>query len=202
MMVGNIGALAFSVPLAALGVKLTGGQSRLGLGVTVGGALAYSCAVATASAANVYMMRRHELAHGVEVYDTTGKIYYGKSKVAANHSVRETAVSRAMIPFPAMLLPVLVKRGMDWLTLWPRSVPAGRCIELALCLGSFTLAVPMCLAIFPQRCKLTREQMDEGLRELKPAKFDVSLGLTKKTEGSNSRGESEFVEEFHYNRGV
>ena len=200
MMAGNIGALALSVPLAVLGVKLTGGQSRLGLGVTVGGALAYSCAVATASAANVYMMRRHELKNGIEVYDTTGKIYYGKSKVAAKHSVRDTAISRAMIPFPAMILPVLVKRGMDWLTLWPRSVPAGRFIELALCLGFFNLAVPMCLAIYPQRCKLTREQMDEGLRELKPTKFDVSLGLTKKTE--DSKEEPEFVEEFHYNRGV
>ena len=83
MMAGNVGALALSLPLAALGVKLTGGQGRLGLGVTVGGALAYSCALATASAANVYIMRRHELAHGVEVYDAAGKVYYGKSKVAA-----------------------------------------------------------------------------------------------------------------------
>ena len=105
-----------------------------------------------------------------------------------------------MIPFPAMLLPVLVKRGMDWLTLWPRSVPAGRCIELALCLGSFSLAVPMCLAIFPQRCKLMREQMDENLRELNPGKFDVALGLTKDSDKSDKK--TEYVEEFHFNRGV
>jgi hypothetical protein len=51
--------------------------------------------------------------------------------------------------------------------LWPKNLAAAKAIELTLCICSLTFALPMSIALFEQRASLSRDDIDEGLKELK-----------------------------------
>ncbi|XP_002740958.2 sideroflexin-5-like [Saccoglossus kowalevskii] len=64
-------------------------------------------AVATASVCNVVLMRISELGEGIEVSDEDGNVV-GCSKIAAKRALQETAMTRAVLPAPILILPPII----------------------------------------------------------------------------------------------
>ena len=68
--------------------------------------------VATASTLNAVLMRNHELREGITVIDEQGK-EIGTSIVAARAAVTETAITRAILPAPILLIPPVVMVALE-----------------------------------------------------------------------------------------
>ena len=67
---------------------------------------------ATASTLNAVLMRNHELREGIVVVDEEGE-EVGTSVVAARRAVRETAITRALLPAPILLIPPVIMAGLE-----------------------------------------------------------------------------------------
>ncbi|KAF2143344.1 uncharacterized protein K452DRAFT_268797 [Aplosporella prunicola CBS 121167] len=139
-------------------------------------------AVVSAGVLNVFLMRGEEIRRGIDVYpvlseeekakleqageDSTPKSL-GKSKTAAKLAVGETALSRVINATPIMVLPPLLlvrMQRMEWLKQRPRMVTP---VNLGLILTTSLFALPLALAVFPQReavsaKKLEKEFWDKG----------------------------------------
>ena len=57
-------------------------------------------------------MRNHELREGIVVTDEEGR-EVGTSVVAARRAVKETAITRAVLPAPILLIPPIVMAGLE-----------------------------------------------------------------------------------------
>ncbi|KAI9672248.1 MAG: hypothetical protein M1831_002062 [Alyxoria varia] len=152
------------------------------------GRLVPFAAVASAGALNVFLMRAEEIRRGIDVYPVTKpksisldkmgqdaedsepssqSQSLGKSKKAARLAVSETALSRVINATPIMVLPPLVlvqlQRRSKWLQARPRMVLP---LNLGLILTTSIFALPLALAVFPQRervkaGRLERQFVDE-----------------------------------------
>lgn len=129
-------------------------------------------AVASAGALNVVLMRGEEIRKGIDVYPTTteqGKggddepgqpISLGKSRKAATLAVSETAFSRVMNATPIMVLPPLILQRLqqlEWLRNRPRLVLP---VNLGLILTTSIFALPLALAVFPQRQQIDVSKLE------------------------------------------
>ncbi|KAF2087042.1 Tricarboxylate/iron carrier [Saccharata proteae CBS 121410] len=132
-------------------------------------------AVASAGALNVFLMRGEEIRSGIDVYpvlsdaqkaETDGPPEsLGKSKAAAKLAVGETALSRVLNATPIMVLPPLVLvrlQKMDWLKRNPRLVTP---VNLGLILATSVFALPLALAVFPQRQRIRVEKLEKEFWE-------------------------------------
>jgi sideroflexin-5 len=109
-------------------------------------------------------MRGEEIRRGIDVYpvlseeekkqkekDGTEVQSLGKSKVAAKLAVGETALSRVINSTPIMVIPPLILvrlQETEWLKHRPRMVLP---VNLGLILTTSIFALPLALAVFPQR---------------------------------------------------
>jgi hypothetical protein len=141
------------------------------------GRLVPFAAVASAGALNVFLMRGEEIRKGIDVYpsitatDSKESVdleehkepppSLGKSKRAATIAVSETALSRVFNATPIMVLPPLILLRLqktDWLKQRPRmTVP----VNLGLILTTSIFALPLALAVFPQRQAIHAEKLEE-----------------------------------------
>nr|XP_040055709.1 sideroflexin-5a isoform X2 [Gasterosteus aculeatus aculeatus] len=69
-------------------------------------------AVAAANVCNVVLMRHSELSEGISVLDDSGNVV-GTSKVAARHALLETALTRAVLPVPILILPPIIMSVLE-----------------------------------------------------------------------------------------
>lgn len=60
-----------------------------------------------ASAANLVLVRRKELTEGINIEDSKGEKVLGKSKLAAQSAIVETASTRYLLFFPTALMMTL-----------------------------------------------------------------------------------------------
>lgn len=141
---------------------------------TLLGRLVPFAAVASAGALNVFLMRGEEIRKGIDVFpsesdaarekrEASGKALesLGKSKKAATLAVGETALSRVMNATPIMVLPPLVLvrlQRTEWLKQRPRMVLP---VNLGLILTTSLFALPLALAVFPQRQAVRAETLEE-----------------------------------------
>lgn len=134
-------------------------------------------AVATAGALNVFLMRGEEIRKGIDVYPVLSEAdkaklkaegksessvqSLGKSKKAATLAVSETAFSRVMNSSPIMVLPPLILLKMqkqNWLKSNPRlTLP----VNLGLIFTTSLFALPLALAVFPQRQRVDASSLEE-----------------------------------------
>jgi sideroflexin-5 len=141
------------------------------------GRLVPFAAVASAGALNVFLMRGEEMRTGIDVFPVlseadkkklalAGKAEsdvesLGKSQKAARLAVGETALSRVLNSSPIMVLPPLILvrlQQTQWLKANPRyTLP----INLGLILVTSYAALPLALAAFPQRQKLSADSLEE-----------------------------------------
>lgn len=135
-------------------------------------------AVASAGALNVFLMRGEEIRRGIDIYpvlseqekrerEKSGKEVesIGKSKKAATLAVGETALSRVFNATPIMVLPPLILvrlQRMEWLRRRPAmTLPA----NLGLILTTSIFALPLALAVFPQRQAIDARKLEEDFWE-------------------------------------
>ncbi|EER18163.1 sideroflexin, putative [Perkinsus marinus ATCC 50983] len=115
-------------------------------------------------------MRWHELSTGIAVrraIDTSEDSI--QSKEAARRAVKDTIITRIVLPIPVLLLPPLLHRGV-----WTRFVPTaalpgtkaniiGMSILSILC---FAFALPAAVALFPQEGAMRVDELeDEAQKE-------------------------------------
>ncbi|KAI1500403.1 Tricarboxylate/iron carrier [Biscogniauxia marginata] len=144
------------------------------------GRLVPFAAVASAGALNVFLMRGEEMRAGIDVYPVLSDAdrarlaaegraesdvaSLGKSRKAATLAVAETALSRVFNSSPVMVVPPLILLRLqrtDWLRRNPRlTLP----INLGLILGMTYVALPLALAAFPQRQRISADSLEEEFR--------------------------------------
>ncbi|KAG9600798.1 sideroflexin-5, partial [Aureobasidium melanogenum] len=128
------------------------------------GRLVPFAAVASAGVLNVFLMRGEEIRMGIDVFPTETEAQklkreeagqplesLGKSRKAATLAVGETAISRVINATPIMVLPPLLLvrlQKTQWLQQRPRMVTP---VNLGLIFATSVFALPLALAIFPQR---------------------------------------------------
>ncbi|KAH6654275.1 Tricarboxylate/iron carrier [Truncatella angustata] len=141
------------------------------------GRLVPFAAVATAGALNVFLMRGEEMRVGIDVFPVLSEAdkaklaaegkaendvpSLGKSKKAATLAVSETALSRVLNSSPIMVIPPLVLvqlQKREWLKKNPKYTTP---VNLALILGMSYVALPLALAAFPQRQRISAESLEE-----------------------------------------
>ncbi|KAI0480180.1 Tricarboxylate/iron carrier [Xylariaceae sp. FL0804] len=146
------------------------------------GRLVPFAAVASAGALNVFLMRGEEMRTGIDVYpvlssaadkegqregraeggdNVAGSRSLGKSRKAATLAVGETALSRVCNSAPVMAVPPLLLvrlQRAEWLRRNPRlTLP----VNLGLILGMSFVALPLALAVFPQRQRISADSLEE-----------------------------------------
>ena len=162
---GYAGAVVTSVGIALIGRTVCANwlKSLKGGKLIVANAFLNYLAAAFAGSSNLALMRYKELKEGIDVQNKKGTITYGKSKEAGKKAIKETALSRFVLPLPVLFFPALTMSLMEKLTIWPRSRNLGRVLELGLCMCSLTFALPMSIALFEQRAVIEREHIDVEL---------------------------------------
>eukprot|EP00471_Norrisiella_sphaerica_P013199 CAMPEP_0184500268 /NCGR_PEP_ID=MMETSP0113_2-20130426/44157_1 /TAXON_ID=91329 /ORGANISM="Norrisiella sphaerica, Strain BC52" /LENGTH=212 /DNA_ID=CAMNT_0026888559 /DNA_START=173 /DNA_END=811 /DNA_ORIENTATION=- len=129
--------------------------------------LAPVCGVVSAAVANLYLTRAHELTEGIEVADADGNCI-GRSQVAAQKALLETAISRAVLPLPSLGLTPFMFQYLDsapWYQSVRRMGWSGPLIVryIALLLMS-AITVPPSFALFPHRGQLPRSELEPSLQ--------------------------------------
>ncbi|KAI0458552.1 sideroflexin-5 [Xylaria acuta] len=144
------------------------------------GRLVPFAAVASAGFLNVFLMRGEEMRVGIDVYPVLSAAdkeklaaegrpesevaSLGKSRKAATLAVGETALSRVLNSSPIMVVPPLVLvrlQRTQWLRNNPRlTLP----VNLGLILGMSYIALPLALAAFPQRQRISAESLEDEFR--------------------------------------
>lgn len=138
------------------------------------GRLVPFAAVASAGALNVFLMRGEEIKHGIDVYPSYSHSTsekddseapppesLGKSKKAATLAVGETALSRVLNATPIMVIPPLILTRLQagqWLKSNPKMVLP---VNLGLIIATSIFALPLALAVFPQRQAISAEKLED-----------------------------------------
>ncbi|KAI2621876.1 sideroflexin-5 [Xylaria nigripes] len=161
--------------LLAVGASAWSPSTKLVLGRLVPFA-----AVASAGFLNVFLMRGEEMRVGIDVYPVLSVVdkerlaaegkaesdvpSLGKSRKAATLAVGETALSRVLNSSPIMVVPPLILvrlQRTEWLRRNPRlTLP----VNLGLILGMSFVALPLALAAFPQRQRISADNLEEEFR--------------------------------------
>ncbi|KAK4987772.1 Sideroflexin FSF1 [Elasticomyces elasticus] len=138
------------------------------------GRLVPFAAVASAGALNVFLMRGEEIRKGIDVFPFESEVTkqereakgqelqsLGKSKKAAAIAVGETALSRVINATPIMVIPPLVLvrlQQTEWLKRRPKlALP----VNLGLILTTSIFALPLALAVFPQRQAVSARSLED-----------------------------------------
>jgi hypothetical protein len=122
--------------------------------------------VGMAGAANIYFSRRNELTTGVPVCFADGS-EAGLSQAAAQQGLVQTIASRGLLlPLPLLVLPPLVVTAVQRLPGLgsPRlKVP----LELGAITACLVVALPGCIAAFPQTLELSTSSLEPRFHGLK-----------------------------------
>ncbi|KAI5924971.1 Tricarboxylate/iron carrier [Camillea tinctor] len=142
------------------------------------GRLVPFAAVASAGMLNVFLMRGEEMRTGIPVYPVLSAADrarlaaegraendvepLGKSRKAATLAVGETAISRVLNSSPIMVVPPLLLLALQRRAAWlKRNLRLTLPVNLCLILGMNYIALPLALAAFPQRQRISADSLEE-----------------------------------------
>jgi tricarboxylate carrier len=111
-------------------------------------------ATSLASTLNVLCMRGPEINTGIEVFEESGKCV-GTSKVAAKRAVTETAMTRAFLPVPLLLLPPCIMPFFEKNKVVRTKPLVHLFVNAVVCTISFAFSLPIALALFPQQSSVS-----------------------------------------------
>nr|XP_054765833.1 sideroflexin-5-like [Lytechinus pictus] len=132
-------------------------------------------AVATASVCNVTLMRFSELQTGIEVMDHNNRVV-GTSKVAAKKALLETALTRAFLPAPILLIPPIVMTLIENKLVTKYIIPFFGYMSRGFV--SFKFALPLAISIFPQTSHISTSKLEPEIQEIcKEATVKYNKGL-------------------------
>ncbi|KAL1925593.1 uncharacterized protein VTP21DRAFT_476 [Calcarisporiella thermophila] len=123
-------------------------------------------AVAAAGTVNVYLMRWKELRDGIDVLDAQGQSL-GRSQKAGSSAVGQVAISRVLTSMPALLIPPLIMGQLER-TRFIRNRPyLATPINFGVIGLTLMTALPMAIAVFPQRATVPVTSLEERFHHLK-----------------------------------
>ncbi|XP_077992316.1 sideroflexin-5-like isoform X2 [Glandiceps talaboti] len=120
-------------------------------------------AVATASVCNVVLMRISELGEGIEVVDKDGNVI-GTSKIAAKSALLETAMTRAVLPAPILIIPPIIMAVLDKTAFMKARPKLNLPVQATVCTLAFGFALPMAISLFPQFKKVQLSTLEPELQ--------------------------------------
>eukprot|EP00051_Salpingoeca_urceolata_P028393 m.486621 g.486621 ORF g.486621 m.486621 type:complete len:349 (+) comp24521_c0_seq1:95-1141(+) len=166
LVVGYVAAVASSVGIS---LGLNAGVKKLPISAAARTTLSRFVpypAVAAASTANFFLMRRGELTSGIHVHDDD-EVVRGTSQAAARSAILQTAVTRVVLPAPLLLIPPIVLGAIERFTPLFRKMPRSRLpVEAAVCATAFVFGLPFALALFPQEVAVPVEQLEPRFHNL------------------------------------
>lgn len=120
-----------------------------------------------ASCSNCYIMRRPEIAGGVEVTDADGAVLAGgrRSSVAAKKAVEETVLSRAMLQVPVFFVPAVLMSLPPVAALCVASPAVAVPLSTLFTIMSFGFGLPAAVAYFPQQGSVNVGDLEPELQE-------------------------------------
>ncbi|XP_062503222.1 sideroflexin-5-like [Corticium candelabrum] len=121
-------------------------------------------AVAAASTTNLLLMRMHEISEGIEVVDSHSNVV-GISNVAAKKAIFQTALTRAVLPAPVLLIPPIIMSLLDRTQLFRRYPRLNLPVHSIVVLASFGLALPLAISLFPQTGEIRRSELEPDIRD-------------------------------------
>jgi len=127
------------------------------------------CSVAIAGIVNVFMMRRNEIANGINIKSEEG-VTVGKSKKAGFQALSMVATSRVVNSIPVLtVVPLTVNALMKTKFFLRRP---GLVMPLNLCLITLALetALPAAIALFPQTISVPANSLEPHFHNLKDSK--------------------------------
>uniref|UniRef100_A0A7S3IEW7 Sidoreflexin n=1 Tax=Strombidium inclinatum TaxID=197538 RepID=A0A7S3IEW7_9SPIT len=168
---GYFGAVLASITIAMGTRRIFASQLSKAKGskLILMNALLNLVAASIPGATNLTIMRAKELSEGIEVQNEDGTVTYGKSVAAGRKAIKETAMSRFILPVPVLVGPAVGALALEKLGWWPKRARAAKMMELSLVTFSLLIAVPMSVALFEQRSKIDREQIEPCFKELRDA---------------------------------
>merc|ERR1739838_481508 len=110
-------------------------------------------------------MRFSELKEGIQVKDKDGNTI-GNSKAAAKKALKETAISRALLPIPCVAIPPLVMTLLERIPAFARRPRLHIPVLGVVSCVSFGLGLPVAIALFPQFAEISAEKLEPELRAL------------------------------------
>ncbi|KAJ1471588.1 Tricarboxylate/iron carrier [Baffinella frigidus] len=122
-------------------------------------------AVGSSNVFNLVAMRSGELTAGIPVADKDGR-QLGISKAAAASAVKQSAITRIILPAPVLLLPPIMMRSVSKLGLPPRAKAAA---ELTVIVGCVWGALPPAIGFFPQETSLAISDLEPEFQGMKDA---------------------------------
>lgn len=160
---GYLGAVASSVSIA-VGLNQLVKRARVSENLrTVLSRFVPYPAVATASTANMLLMRRTELKNGIAIKDETGKVH-GFSQKAAEQAIFQTMLSRVVLPAPLLVIPPLVMMGLDRTRVF-KAVPRLRMpTEVTVCVLAFVFGLPFAISLFPQEGSISVSDVEDRFK--------------------------------------
>ena len=143
--------------------------------IIINSILAY-IATALAGASNLFLMRFKEMNTGIEVTNADGTISYGRSKAAGRKAILESALSRFILPLPALLLPAIFNFILECMGLLPKGPVASKILEVVIICFSLTFALPMSIALFKQQAVIKDDKIDKEIQG-KAKEYHFNKGL-------------------------
>ncbi|XP_052773899.1 sideroflexin-5-like [Mya arenaria] len=120
-------------------------------------------AVASANICNVLLMRNNELTEGIDVCDENGNVV-GTSKIAARQAVLSTAGTRVILPAPLLIIPPIVMSLLEKTRFLQRNPRFHLPFNALACTLSFGLALPACIALFPQYASIPTKDLEPEIQ--------------------------------------
>ncbi|XP_055327281.1 sideroflexin-5-like [Paramacrobiotus metropolitanus] len=121
-------------------------------------------AVAFANVCNVFLMRRQELNTGIEVHDKAHNVV-GISKIAAFDAIKDTALTRIVLPAPILTIPPAIMAALEKTPLFKRYPRSYLPINATLGALAFGLALPLAIGLFPQESTIHRNKLEKELQD-------------------------------------
>jgi len=120
-------------------------------------------ATCAANVCNVFLMRQNELIEGIDVEDKDGNVV-GSSKIAAWKAVKDTALTRMVLPAPILIIPPVVMAFLERTKFLKRRPKLNMPLNALVCTMAFGIALPFAIALFPQRSKIPKEKIEEEIK--------------------------------------
>ncbi|XP_065828245.1 sideroflexin-5-like [Oscarella lobularis] len=127
-------------------------------------------AVVTASTCNLLLMRMHEAGTGIEVYDKDKQVV-GVSKVAAKEAIYQTALTRAFLPLPILVLPPIAMTVLERTRLLKNNPRLNLPFQVLTVTTAFAFALPLAISLFPQEGQIKRLALEKELQEKSSEEF-------------------------------
>eukprot|EP01006_Ploeotia_vitrea_P012521 TRINITY_DN33143_c0_g1_i1.p2 TRINITY_DN33143_c0_g1~~TRINITY_DN33143_c0_g1_i1.p2 ORF type:complete len:316 (-),score=137.58 TRINITY_DN33143_c0_g1_i1:28-975(-) len=126
-------------------------------------------AVATAGAANAYLMRRNEAVEGIQVTDKAGNPL-GVSPKAGQRALAQVALTRVVLPAPILIFPPLIMKWANARQFMKAASPRFRMgVEVAVVGACVWFALPVAIGLFPQISSVSVDELEEEFHNLTDA---------------------------------